>query len=161
LGSFIEKFKPLIITRVSDLSEKDLKELDRQSYVGVLKQLASLLKRANVGEEHYEQLELLELNLSLTFIKCGLLEKRLKGVGNLSAFIARVNSFGTKQAQKPPKWVNVDRLQEWILSERVVELLLVEYLHVEVIKRCKEILGFLAGRSALLNENLDLLLEAC
>jgi hypothetical protein len=54
-------------------------------------------------------------------------------------------TYGTTYAPlRPTKWLDNQLLADWLLSTNLIELLLKTYTHIEVIKRCPEIIKFLA-----------------
>jgi hypothetical protein len=45
---------------------------------------------------------------------------------------------------KPPKWLTPDIMRDWILNERILDIVLSENTHLEIVKRSGCILKFLA-----------------
>jgi hypothetical protein len=50
---------------------------------------------------------------------------------------------------RPPKWLTADTLKQWILEEKILEIVLGENTHLEIVKRSSCILKFLAKEDAL------------
>ena len=102
-----------------------------------------LITRVSTDPESFSLIETLELELALKFVQCDILEKRLKGVSDLRHFVAKTTVIGK---YSKPRWLTAERLKEWFLERKVIELLVVDYLHAETIKRSKDIFIFLARR---------------
>jgi hypothetical protein len=58
---------------------------------------------------------------------------------------------------KPPKWLTASALKDWILKERILEIVLGENTHLEIVKRSGCILKFLAKETSLPYETVDLI----
>ena len=167
-SEFIPKYRDAVLNRVNNVTSKELKGIDKSYYSRILNNLALLMGSMTSSITNYEMVETLELNLALKFIKCGLLEKRLRGIKEISDFIERVHvtSHPPKKTEvqinpvQPTRWLNESRLSSWISENNLVTLLLGEYSHAEVLKRCPDIIKFMASENALTREQLDLILES-
>ena len=62
------------------MTEKELKEIDKESVSRVLKELKDFLTLSMNEMETAEFIEINQLNISLRFIKSTYLEKKLKGI---------------------------------------------------------------------------------
>jgi hypothetical protein len=58
--------------------------------------------------------------------------------------------------EKPPKYINSESLRDWILKQKVLEIVFGENTHVEIVKRSASVMAFLAKDHALPNEIVDL-----
>ena len=76
-------------------------------------------------------------------------KKNLGGVGEYEIVGAR--------GLKPPKFITQETLKDWILSQKVLEIVFGENTHLEIVKRSGCILKFLAKLNALPEESIDLL----
>ena len=106
-----------------------------------------------------------ELFIALRFLKSTNLEKRLKGLQDIKFIIERVvkterNAFiRSKQvtswknsididmeASKIPEtgYLTIKIMRQWLKENKVVEIILGEGAHIEVVKRCDSILKFVA-----------------
>jgi hypothetical protein len=45
---------------------------------------------------------------------------------------------------KPPKWLTAEAMRDWIIREKILEIVLGENTHLEIVKRSSCILKFLA-----------------
>jgi hypothetical protein len=103
----------------------------------------------------------MELDLALKQIKCKYMERRIKGLNEIKDFIKKTSGhYRSHQGRVivTTKWLNQDHLVRWILDQNLVKILIIDYSHVEVIKRCSDILKFLAKRNSLYDEHIDLIL---
>jgi hypothetical protein len=58
--------------------------------------------------------------------------------------------------EKPPKFVSAESLKQWILDQKVLDIIFGENTHVEIVKRSSSLIMFLAKEGALPNEVVDL-----
>ena len=58
---------------------------------------------------------------------------------------------------KVPKWLNAEALKDWILEKKILEIVLGDNTHLEIVKRSGCILKFLAKQDALPQETIDLI----
>jgi len=58
--------------------------------------------------------------------------------------------------EKPPKFVNADSLKNWILEQKVLEIIFGENTHVEIVKRSSSVIMFLAKEGSLPNDVVEL-----
>ncbi len=67
------------------------------------------------------------------------------------------NEMMGMRAPKPPKWLTAEAMRDWILKEKILEVVLGENTHLEIVKRSGCILKFLAKQGALPAESIDLI----
>ncbi len=92
----------------------------------------------------YRAKEELDLLLALKLLRCPFLEKKLKGITEIKEISERVDFAQSPYEQdKGTKYLTPDLLTQWILDNQVVQLLLGDSIHMEIIKRCHEVLKFL------------------
>lgn len=58
---------------------------------------------------------------------------------------------------KSPKWITPEIMRNWILSQRVLDIVLGENTHLEIVKRSSCILKFLAKQNSLPPDSIDLI----
>ncbi len=58
--------------------------------------------------------------------------------------------------EKPPKFVSAESLKQWLLDQKVLEIIFGESTHVEIVKRSSSVIIFLAKEGALPNEVVDI-----
>ncbi len=76
----VQSIKEIVVNRLKGISEKELKEIDKESVARLLNDLKDFL---SIGLTDVETAEIVEQNLLLTalrFLKSTFLEKRLKGL---------------------------------------------------------------------------------
>lgn len=74
------------------MTDKEIKELEKDSLTEILLQFNQLLLIAKTEEETHEQVEQMQLTFAVRFMKTTFLEKRLKGVSDLRALIERLDA---------------------------------------------------------------------
>ena len=93
---FVQSVKEILMNRLKNMPEKELKEIDKESVGRVLLDLKDFLTLALSDIETAEIIEANSLNISLRFLKSNILEKRLKGIMEIKIMIERIE-FGIKQ----------------------------------------------------------------
>ena len=61
------------------------------------------------------------------------------------------------QKLKPPKWLTAEYLRDWILNQKVLDTILGENTHLEIVKRSGCILKFLARLGSLPIESVEMI----
>jgi len=72
------------------MTEKEIKEIDKDSVSQVLKSLKDFLTLALQDKETAEFIEINQLNMSLRFLKSTYLEKKLKGLQEIKSMISSI-----------------------------------------------------------------------
>lgn len=54
------------------------------------------------------------------------------------------NEMMNMRGLKPPKWLTPEAMRDWILNEKILDIVLGESTHLEIVKRSGCILKFLA-----------------
>lgn len=124
------------------MTEKELKEIDKESVSRVLKELKDFLTLSMNDIETAQFIEMNQLNMSFRFLRSTYLEKKLKGLQEIKTMISAIESFQNIQQQrqklmadpayagrfnpnfditlnmkeKPPKYITAESLRDWILS---------------------------------------------
>lgn len=170
---FTKAVREILVQRLQNLSEKELKEIDKESVTRVLNDLKDFFTISMSENETAELVEKNQLTMALRFLKSTYLEKRLKGISDIKTMIEK-----TEQAQyllkkkqgavidydmqgvrmtKPPKFITQEILKEWIVTNKLLEIVFGENTHLEIVKRSGCILKFLAKLQALPEDAVDLL----
>lgn len=87
---FTQSIKEIIVYRLKNMTEKELKEIDKESVGKVLNELKEFFVLAMNDSETSELIESNQLNIALRFLKSTYLEKRLKGISDLKFIIERI-----------------------------------------------------------------------
>ena len=137
----------------------------------VTKTLEVILHTAKLPD-YNRALDDFSLALALKCMRAPNLEKRLAGLTEIKDLInismrkleymeQMQEREGTAEAPPSPSaWTNPDLLVDWLQREQVVELIFGEGLHDQVVRRCHEVLRFLALRGAFDGRLLDLIWRA-
>jgi ubiquitin carboxyl-terminal hydrolase 9/24 len=72
------------------MTEKELKEIDKESISRVLTELKDFLTLSMTDSETFQLIEINQLTIGLRFLKSTYLEKRLKGISDIKQMIERI-----------------------------------------------------------------------
>ena len=174
--SVIEKLMPLIKTaiqrRLKIISDKEIKELDKELLSRLLIKAQELLCTYYPAEDIYELTEVAELELALKFLTCPYFEKRLRGINEIKEMSEKIDihehiirnnghaNLVTTQ-YKTTKYFNAKKFIKWIFDNKIFDLILGDSMHIEIVKRCHDILKFIGKFETIPVELLDLLWNAC
>jgi ubiquitin carboxyl-terminal hydrolase 9/24 len=89
----------------------------------------------------YRIKEEIDLNLALKFLKSPFLEKKLKGLNEINEIIEKVDNHEFQNTDKT-YYLTPNILADWLISNKILEMLIGE-LHIEILKRCPEVIKFL------------------
>jgi hypothetical protein len=87
---FVNSVKDIVVIRLKTMTEKELKEIDKESVGRMLNDLRDFL---SLGLNDAETSEIIESNIlimALRFLKSVYLEKRLKGISDIKNMIERI-----------------------------------------------------------------------
>jgi ubiquitin C-terminal hydrolase len=162
--SFAQLYLPQVsgalIWRLQNLNLKELKEFNRDFVMSLLEAIGLIGKCLDRHRNPYEVVELLELQINLKLVTCPFLEKRVKGMNELSEIINRLKPKSAGVEYKPARWLTSGALVKWLEANNVVELLFSENSHLELIKRASEVLAFISSCNKLTERHLDLIWSA-
>ena len=91
-GHITKQVKDILVYRLNNMTEKELKEIDKESISRVLTELKDFLTLSMNDIETAELIELNQLTISLRFLKSTYLEKRLKGISDIKLMIERIEA---------------------------------------------------------------------
>lgn len=132
-----------VLQRIDIISESELKDLKHEDIIRVL----SMIK------DNKENLDIKKLNFFLRMLKCNYFEKRIKGLSEINSVI---EAFDKKVEINKSK-ISKDELKDWVLRNNLMELVINDRPHVELIKRSSVIFRFLAENKSLNPSHLDML----
>lgn len=155
----IEKTLTIIFNKLKNLSEKEIKEIDRELIIRMFHHL-----ELN-GIIDYKDLENLELEIYRKYIFSQYFEKKLKALNDLKDFIERVKSSSAANFQKAnrsssynefnfTRYYTIDLVINWLLDNKVLENALKNSTQIDIIKRCQDIIKFIASESQTFPANL-------
>lgn len=87
---FVNSVKDIVVNRLKTITEKELKEIDKESVGRMLNDLKEFLTLALTEEQSAEIIESNILIMALRFLKSTYLEKRLKGISDIKSMIDRI-----------------------------------------------------------------------
>ena len=152
LGQFFEKdfwnrfnqdMTDSVLQRIDIISESELKDLRLEDIVRVL----SMVKDNN------ENLDIKKLNFFLRMVKCNYFEKRIKGLSEISDI---VESFYKKNDLAKSK-ITKDELKDWIIGNNILELVINDRPHPELIKRASVIIRFLTQNKVIQKSHIEMI----
>ena len=172
---FINQIKDILVHRLKTMTEKELKEIDKESVTHILFNMKEFFTLSMSDVETAELIETNQLNMALRFIKSTYLEKRLKGISDIKSIIERTEAAQSRLQNKtlltkqyaefeavgaktlrPMKFITPDILKDWLLSSNLLSIVFGENTHLEIVKRSGCILKFLARLQALPEDAIDL-----
>lgn len=144
------------------MSDDEMKEIERQTISYLLAELREFLCISLDESSVDERLESVKLAMALRFLKSPVMKKRLVGISEIKSIIEMTadsarRSWPDEYAPAKARWLKPDYLCRWIHSNQLVEYLLGDSSHVELIKRSGSILRFLSLHKQLAQEHLELL----
>ena len=160
--SFKEEMVKLLKTslekRFALLTDKEIKDFDKEFASSFINDAKTIFLQYQPEEGVHKLLETLELDLALKYLKSPFFEKKLKGVNEIKEISERIeqtennssssteNYYYPISRKKFMKYLNSEIFLKWISENNVVEILLGDSMHVEIIKRCHDILIFMCKR---------------
>eukprot|EP00826_Nyctotherus_ovalis_P021903 TRINITY_DN17151_c0_g1_i3.p1 TRINITY_DN17151_c0_g1~~TRINITY_DN17151_c0_g1_i3.p1 ORF type:complete len:250 (+),score=62.47 TRINITY_DN17151_c0_g1_i3:839-1588(+) len=145
----VEAGKDTFCKWIQLLSDKDIKELSKEKLNRELEQIKDLLLIAYSADETRKIMQNNEMQITLKFLQSESLEKRLNGIGEIKRLVER--------AENLPESDNENFLLDWILRNHILEIILHENTHSEIIKRASPIFAFLARKNVVNTNMLDTL----
>ena len=161
-ASFVQKVEDVVTKRLLEMSEKEIKELDKDCLPSVLAQLRQFLQIKKGDAEISELIEQIQLSFAARFLKTTFLEKRLKGVSDIRHLIERVGAKDQLAQQRlpqgqmqyiigpgggkirPTQFLDSSKLKAWLIQGQVAETIFGEAAHPEILKRAAPLLRFLS-----------------
>ena len=106
--------------------------------------------------------EEIDLNLAFKFLISPYLEKKLKGINEIKEISDKIEkSCYIMGFDKSSQYLTPELFIEWIIKNKVIELLIGDSLHIEIIKRCHDIIKFMCKYGHFPLEMLDIIWDAC
>jgi len=157
-----EEIQGLIISRLENMTDEEMKDLDKSTINDLLSEIREFLLIALDENSIDEKLESVKLSMALRFLKSTNMKKRLNGINEIKSIIEMTSDSirrGWQDEESPRKsrWLKPEYLCNWIHENKLTELLFGESSHIEVIKRSANVLRFLSYHKQLTKEHLDLL----
>ena len=91
-ASFTAQVKDILLSRLNNITEKELKEIDKDSISRTLTEMKDFFTLSFSDLQTAELIEMNQLNMALRFVKSTYLEKRLKGISDIKSMIERIET---------------------------------------------------------------------
>jgi len=98
----------LVVNRLMTMTEKNLKDADKDSMAKLISALKQFLQLSYSEKETAKIIETTQLYVSLRFLQCGNLEKRLKGLNDIRTMVERVIQQTNKKSSGKKYMMNED-----------------------------------------------------
>lgn len=181
-SKFVGTVGAIVTERLTGMTDKEMKELDKDSLAEVLYSFRCFLALGTEEAEAARQIEEMQLSFAVRFLKTTYLEKRLKGVSDLRALLERAHAGAVLQRQRqkavdarvqlqrplthivgpegqkirPTSYLDQSLLRDFLVREKVAETLFGEGAHPEILKRAAPVLRFLCEQGAATQEIIDM-----
>jgi len=157
LSTFLQDWRPAVLARLLDLSERDLKDFDKDTCMKLLQGTQHLVLQAD-RTAPTDFVEATEMRLALVLLKCQFLEKRIRGLNEFREMIGRTGPHArTYIGQIVPKRLSKRALLTFMTEQDLLTTIITDRPHGEIVKRAGEIFSFYAENEVLTAEHLDLL----
>jgi len=88
--TFVTEIKEIVLSRIRNMSEKEIKEIDKELVSKVLTEIKDFLNLHYSDAETSEIIESNQLFMAHRFLKSTYLEKRLKGLNHIKHMIDKI-----------------------------------------------------------------------
>ena len=140
--------KTEITKRFVNLSEKEIKDIDKEFLMRILADCKFLLLNYLDIEVVYEMIETIELDLAYKFLVSPYFEKRLKGINSLNEIAERIEFTEKYGKNNEAFYLNMSKVAickyltseiflNWIKEFKIIDILLGDSIHIEILKRGK------------------------
>ena len=145
---WIKEYRILVLRRILNISDKEIKNVDKNVVYSILNGLKSLFESGD------ENLDMHALKFVQKMISCEFMEKRLKGLNELKENIDIVTE--KDPAKRRLRSFSSEALARWMVDNQIPELIM-HNAHEEMIKRSSTIFAFIAFHKLFSQEHVDLL----
>jgi len=147
----IEGSKMITYNKLKNLTEKEIKEVDRDL---IMRMFHSLESNKIIDDR---DLEILQLEIYKKYIFSQYFEKKLKSLNDLKDFLERVKIASSSNLQKSnhsssaykafsfARYFTVDLVINWILDNKILENALKNTTQIDILKRCQDLINFIAN----------------
>lgn len=109
----MEDIRKALMERLTNISESEIKELDRDIIKKTLDTIRSYHKAVYDATRADETVELLELQLAEKFIRSPFLERRVRGINDLKVMVSKVSTTSTRD--RITRWLDPDKYSNWLI----------------------------------------------
>jgi ubiquitin C-terminal hydrolase len=163
LQTAVSSFTQFIFAAVLGMSDEGLKAMRESDLDDILLKMGPLLYKspsAAARASARETIDKFALDMALMYLRSSQLQKRLVGLSKIKDMIGMAEHAHLMQQQQQRQYQHYQRPQErqeqwadtkyigsWLLEHKIVEELLGDNMHTELVKRSGKILNFLASWS--------------
>jgi len=154
-NEFVEEYRKLtetILDRLERFSEKDQRNYDKSCLHRLFFQL-NMVATALHSDSLFRRIETAELAISLELLRSKFLDKRVRGINNLSEAVNRTSAAVADRF----RYYSSDPMLEWLRTNTVLRTILTDRPHIEVLKRSQGVFAFLAEHGQITGEDLEAL----
>ena len=157
-----EEIQATILGRLESMNDDEMKEIEKTTINSLLTELREFLWISLDESSVDEKLETVKLTIALRFLKSTVMKKRLTGINEIKGIIEMTTdnirrNWPDEDSPRRSKWIKPEYLCRWIYDNKLVEYLLGDSSHVELIKRSASVLRFLSVHKQLTKDHLELL----
>jgi hypothetical protein len=156
------ELQSIVIGRLENMSDEEMKDVEKATINHLLVELRDFLCMGLEENIVDEKLESVKLSMALRFLRSSNMKKRLNGITEIKNIIEMTSdsirrTWQDEDQPRKARWLKPEYLCKWIQENHLLEYLLGESSHIEVIKRSTSVLKFLSHNRQLTKEHLDLL----
>ena len=163
------EIQDIVLERLENMDDDEMKDIDRTTISNMLTEFKGFLCIGIDDEDSVDQkLESVKLSMALRFLKSSNMKKRLNGINQIKSIIEFTERSSSSSdhmrrhwqdddSPRVSRWLKPEYLCNWLLENQLLEYILGENSHVEVVKRSTSVLKFLSNCKALTKDHLDLL----
>jgi len=150
--TYIMDLKQRVFQRIRTISDTEIKELELESLHAIFDTMESVLgtfENEKIMDEFDEFRETNELSIYLRLMDSSSFEKKLKGINEIREFVSRIEyayqeDEDPQANKKPVRFMKAERFIEWVLENKLIDLIYEKYGHIELIKKSMKIQKFIA-----------------
>ena len=163
-----EELQAVIVGRLENMTDDEMKEIDKNTIQSIMSDFRDFLCLGLPEEVVDEKLiKSVKLGLALRFLRSPEMKKKLIGINEIKSIVRSTERVGSRMMQHSwqdndsprvnSRWLKPEYLIQWINDNKLVEYLLGDSTHIEVIKRSASVLIFLANHNHLTADHLEFL----
>jgi len=133
---------------IEQLDDKEIKDLNKEVLNSELEVIKDFLTLGYSEQETRAIMQNHEMIISLKFLHSGSLEKRLNAIGDIKRMIEHIDTRSGLSAEF---------LKEWLIEHNILDKVLDENTHSEIIKRSSVIFIFLANKKEITTDIIEAL----
>ena len=155
---YLEEYRKLVETildRLDRFSEKDQRNYDKICLQRLFPQLTKVADALN-SDSLLRRIETTELALSLELLRSKFLDKRVRGINNLSEAVIRTSPMVVDHF----RFYSSQPMLEWLSNNKALKIILTDRPHIEVLKRSQGVFAFLAEHGEITADELEALWDS-